>query len=63
MLLIRNKYATVSVITRKENASKECNSCIIAMVLTSFNVYFLCLVMLILCVYAVKLLSGFFGTR
>jgi len=44
-----------------ENASKEWNS-IIPMFLTSFNVY-LCVVMHILCVYALKLLPGFFETR
>jgi len=42
-----------SVIMGKENASKEWN-CIIPMFVMSFNVYFvnLCLVVHILCVYA-----------
>ena len=40
MLLIKNKRTT-DVITGKENASKDW-TCVISMVLTSFNVYFVC---------------------
>ena len=51
-----------SVITGKEYASKDW-TCVISMFLTSFNVHcILCVVVHVLCVYASKLLSGFFGT-
>ena len=50
-----------TVITGKEYASKDW-ACVISMFLTSFNVYCIWVVHA-LCVYASKLLSGFFGTR
>jgi len=62
---IDKKEMCYSVITGKENTSKEWN-CIIAMVLTSFNVYFLigyAYFMCICCKTAIRLFLAFFGTR
>ena len=57
---IDKKEMCYSVITGKENTSKEWN-CIIAMVLTSFNVYFVFVYAYFMCsLYAAKLLSGLF---
>ena len=57
MLLIKEQMHD-SVITGKEYASKDW-TCVISMVLTSLNVYFVCGCACI-CVYASKVLPGFF---
>ena len=57
--VVDKKQTYDSVMTRKENASKECNY--ISMFLTWWVLMsILCLVMHVLCVYALKLLSDLF---
>jgi len=55
---IDKKQTYHNVFTGKENASKEWN-CITSMFLTGFNVYFV-FGYADFCVFALKLLSGFF---
>ena len=57
--VIDRKHIYDSAITGKENASEEWN-CIISMSLTSFNVYFVFGFACFMCIYTLKLLSGFF---
>ena len=59
MLLMKTNVH--NVITWKENVSEEWN-CITSIFLTSL-MSILCLVMHILCVFALKLLSGFFWDK
>jgi len=59
MLLMKTNVH--NVITWKENVSKEWN-CITSIFLTSL-MSILCLVMHILCVFALKLLFGFFWDK
>jgi len=57
--LVNKKQMYDSVITRKENASKD-RYCIMSMFLTCFNIHF-CLVMHVSCAYVLRLLSGWLG--
>jgi len=49
-----------SVITWKQNASKDCN-CIISMFLMSFNIHFVFGYACFMCIYVLRLPSGYFG--
>jgi len=59
--VIDKKQMYDSVISGKENASKEWN-CIISMFLTGFNVCFVFGYACFMCI-CLKLLYGFFGTK
>jgi len=60
LIFIDKKQMYDSVITGKENASKELN-CIISMLLTSFNMF--CVWLCIFCVNDLNCYLAFFGTR